>query len=73
MRGQTDKAITHIRALFIDMDGKPQPDHWHVEPDFLVIRDATHWHAYWLVLDMDPASFKGCQFSCHRRSPLSAS
>ena len=56
--GHTDQEITRIRALFIDMDGKPLPDHWHVEPDFLVIRDATHWHAYWLVLDIAPADFK---------------
>jgi hypothetical protein len=61
--GHTDAEITAIRPLFIDMDGKLLPDSWHVEPDFdfLVIRDDTHWHAYWLVQDMDVGDFKAAQ------------
>jgi hypothetical protein len=59
--GQSDAEITRIRALFVDMDGKKLPDSWHVDPDFLVIRDATHWHAYWLVEGMEPSAFRTAQ------------
>ena len=59
--GHDGDAITRIRALFIDMDGKPLPEQWHVEPDFLVRRDETHWHAYWRVNDMPVAAFTQAQ------------
>jgi len=47
--GHKREAINKIRALFIDCDNRPQPDAWHVPPDFLVVRSPTHWHAYWRV------------------------
>ena len=47
--GHHDKNITRIRAAFVDGDGIPLPEKWHVPPDIIVIRDATHWHAYWLT------------------------
>jgi len=50
-----------IRALYIDGDGIPLPEHWHAKPDFLVIRDATHWHAYWLVSDCPVEAFRTAQ------------
>ena len=31
---------------------------WHIEPDFIVKRDETHWHAYWLVDDMAVEDFR---------------
>lgn len=47
--GNSDAEITKFSALFLDLDGKPIPTEWHVRPDFLVIRDAGHSHAYWLL------------------------
>jgi len=59
--GQNDDAIDDIRALHIDGDDIPLPDRWHVEPDFIVRRGDTHWHAYWRVLDMPVEEFKAAQ------------
>ncbi|MGC2414575.1 MAG: hypothetical protein WA459_18000 [Stellaceae bacterium] len=59
--GHDALSITRIRALFVDCDGTPIPAAWHAEPDFIVRRDATHWHAYWLVADLPPDGFKAAQ------------
>lgn len=59
--GNTDAEITNVRAVFVDADGIPLPDRWHVKPDFLVQRDATHWHAYWLVADLPVERFREVQ------------
>jgi len=49
--GHKDADIHTIRAVFIDADGRelPAEDEWHVPPHLICQRDATHWHAYWLV------------------------
>lgn len=47
--GHADGEITAIRALFVDADGKQQPTAWHSPPDIITQRDATHWHAYFIV------------------------
>lgn len=39
----------------------PIPAAWHADPDFIVRRDATHWHAYWLVANMPNGDFKASQ------------
>jgi putative DNA primase/helicase len=59
--GDSDAQITTIRALFADGDNIPTPVEWHAEPDFLTRRDATHWHAYWLVADMPKSDFRMAQ------------
>ena len=59
--GNTDDEITRVRALFADADDKPLPETWHHEPHCLVIRDATHWHAYWAVDDLPVAEFEAAQ------------
>lgn len=59
--GHTTAEIARVRALFVDGDGVPTPLFWHARPDFIVRRDATHWHAYWLVADMPKAEFKSAQ------------
>ena len=61
--GNTDASITRTRALFIDGDDVPLPeqDKWHAAPDFLVIRDSAHWHAYWRVTDLPVEQFKQAQ------------
>jgi hypothetical protein len=59
--GQRGEDITQIRAVFVDADGIPIPKTWHLEPSFLVVRDATHWHAYWLTDDVTVAQFSEVQ------------
>jgi hypothetical protein len=59
--GHNSAAIKRIRALFIDGDGIPLPETWHVEPSFLLHRDATHWHAYWPVDDTPVEQFSEAQ------------
>ena len=60
--GHRDDDITDIRAVFVDADELPLKGMtWHVSPDFIVRRDATHWHAYWLVVDLTPEEFRGVQ------------
>ena len=51
--GNTDAEITNIRAVFVDADGIPEPYEWHVEPDMIVRRDSSHWHAYWVLADKE--------------------
>lgn len=59
--GHRDAHIETIRAVFVDADDSPLPDSWHVEPHFLIQRDETHWHAYWLTEGMTPAEFTEVQ------------
>lgn len=59
--GRTANNIKRVRALFIDGDDIPRPDKWHRLPDFLCWRDATHWHAYWLVSNCPLDKFKEAQ------------
>jgi len=59
--GNSEAEITRVRAIFVDGDGVPTPAAWHAEPDFIVRRDPTHWHAYWLVSDMPRGDFKTAQ------------
>jgi hypothetical protein len=49
------------RAVFVDGDNIPAPAKWHADPDFLVIRDQMHWHAYWLPADLLIADFEEAQ------------
>ncbi len=48
-RGRHIANVTSIRAQFIDGDGVEMPAAWHLRPSIIVRRDATHWHAYWLL------------------------
>ncbi len=44
--------ISDGRALFIDSDGEPKPDQWHLPPDFIIERedDPDHnWWAFWIM------------------------
>lgn len=59
--GNRDEDISTIRACFIDADGIPQPDTWHVKPDFVIVRDKTHWHAYWRMVDLPVSKFREAQ------------
>lgn len=55
--GNKDVEITKIRAVFIDADNRPLPSSWHIQPNFIVRRDANHWHAYWIVREGTVADF----------------
>jgi hypothetical protein len=60
--GDADADIVEVRAAFIDADGVPlEGVRWHLRPDFIVQRNATHWHAYWICTDMPPAQFRDVQ------------
>jgi len=59
--GHKASEITRIRAAFIDADGLPLPNEWHVRPAFLVQRDDTHWHAYWPVAGLAVEDFRDTQ------------
>jgi P4 family phage/plasmid primase-like protien len=46
---RTKEDITSVNALFIDMDGKAK---WNGADGSIVVgRDATHWHAYWPLVE----------------------
>jgi len=49
--GRKAANVTGLRALFIDGDGIEQPQSYHLLPSLIIERDATHWHAYWLLAD----------------------
>lgn len=52
--------VVEVRALFIDLDGKP-PDHpWHRPPSILV-QSARGLHAYWLVDQVPLEAFRSLQ------------
>ncbi len=60
--GRDSASITKIRALFIDLDDAEwRKIAWHVEPDFIVARDDTHAHVYWLVGDCPVDQFTTAQ------------
>lgn len=50
---QTGDKIRALRACAIDADGRKLPKKWPLTPNFLMIRDDTHWHAYWLLATTD--------------------
>jgi hypothetical protein len=62
-KGRELHNVTKLRALFIDVDGTAEiPTTWKLQPHIVVRRDATHWHAYWLLSEgQNPADFSGAQ------------
>lgn len=48
-KGRYAANATDLRCVFIDGDGIPLPEKWHVEPHMIVQRDKTHWHVYWKI------------------------
>jgi|HubBroStandDraft_6_1064221.scaffolds.fasta_scaffold35132_1 RecA-family ATPase len=60
--GHCDAQISEVRAAFIDADNVPLDGiEWHLKPDFIVQRDATHWHAYWLANEIAVHEFSTIQ------------
>lgn len=72
--GRKDENCIGLRALFIDQDGGSEvPTDWRLQPSIVVRRDATHWHAYWLLQPgEDLARFSAAQthLACHFLSDL---
>jgi len=55
--------ITGVRACFIDGDNQSLPSRWAVDPDLVVSRSDTQWHAYWLVSpDTDFTTWQEAQY-----------
>lgn len=55
---RTKSNVTHVRALWADLDGSPlQPviDAFH--PDIIVESSPKRWHAYWLTNDCPLEAF----------------
>nr|UVX62867.1 MAG: RepB DNA-primase from phage plasmid [Bacteriophage sp.] len=60
--GRYASDINKFRAVFMDSDGIPLPAQWVVIPHIIVMRDPTHYHAYWLLDgDCSPAEFSIAQ------------
>ena len=58
--GRSKANVTSVRAVFIDADDTPMVD-FALEPSLIVMRDETHWHAYWIVDDCELDMFTGLQ------------
>src|SRR5690606_16744339 len=50
-RGRKIENVRGLRALFVDCDGTTPLEavSFPIAPAIIVQRDATHWHAYWLL------------------------
>jgi predicted P-loop ATPase len=59
--GREEKNITRVRALFIDLDGKPLPGSFHCQPHIIVESSPGRWHVYWLVKDCERNKFEALQ------------
>jgi hypothetical protein len=50
--------IEEGRSLFIDSDGEPRPNQWHLPPDFIIEREddpKRNWWAFWIINGKFPA------------------
>lgn len=47
--GRYSKDIDQFRAVMVDSDGAPMPQHWPYPPHVIISRDPVHWHAYWFI------------------------
>jgi len=54
LQGRSAANVVSLRALFIDMDSKPLPAKWPLQPDVIVQRTQVRWHAYWLLAPKQP-------------------
>ena len=62
--GRKKEDITHVRAVFVDLDGSPlQPIlDAELKPHIIIESSSGRWHAYWLVTDDFPLNrFRDCQ------------
>jgi hypothetical protein len=60
LRGRKTENIVKVRALFVDLDGAPLPQHGP-KPHIVVETSSGHWHVYWRVGDVDLDQFAGKQ------------
>jgi Primase C terminal 2 (PriCT-2)/RepB DNA-primase N-terminal domain len=59
-KGRKAENIVRVRALFVDLDGAPLPQHGP-KPHIVVETSPGHWHAYWRVNDVALDQFAGKQ------------
>ncbi len=55
-----DCDVTGVRTLFVDGDGVPLPERWHVEPSVIIRRD-NRWWAFWRVRGVALGEFRDLQ------------
>ena len=60
-KGRAANNVKRIRALFIDLDGTPLPDAFHVRPHVVVESSPGKWHCYWLVTNCTREQFTALQ------------
>lgn len=48
-RGRRAEHVVSVRALYVDLDGAPYPERWHLAPSLVVATSPGRWHAYWSV------------------------
>jgi putative DNA primase/helicase len=61
LQGRTAKNVTRVRALFIDLDGTPVPEAFHVQPHIRVESSPGKQQAHWLVKDCPLDQFEALQ------------
>jgi len=61
-QGPEAENITGVRAVFLDLDGKPLPPEWPLNPHFVNETSLGRFHAFWFVSEGFPLNlFTGVQ------------
>ena len=47
--GRRRENVKAARACFIDLDGKPLPTNWVIQPDIILETSSARFHIYWLI------------------------
>jgi hypothetical protein len=68
-KGRREHNITHVRAVFADLDGPPlEPvKACGLAPHMIIESSPGRWQAYWLVSDLPLTQFEGVQRSIANR------
>lgn len=66
---RTTANVTHVRAIFVDLDGSPLEPILEagMSPNIIVKSSPERWHAYWRVDDCPLAQFKSAQMALANR------
>jgi hypothetical protein len=68
-KGRGIKNVVRVRALFIDLDGAPLPEAFHLKPHVIVESSPGKFHAYWRVRDCPLEQFEPLQKGLVMRVP----
>ncbi|MDY7546748.1 DNA-primase RepB domain-containing protein [Glaciimonas sp. CA11.2] len=66
---RTNANVTHVRAVFVDLDGAPLQSILEagMSPNIIVKSSPGRWHAYWRVNDCPLEQFKSAQTALANR------